>query len=234
MKFSEVFIDACKTDEYYDALHKLWRNKDWLEDDPFIKVLGRDEREQKEVEYYIGLDMLFTQLSKTIYKFLHKYHLLFDGCYNARDIRSFEDYIKKNLFKDLSDFCKEDFKEFPVHDVLERHNERLLRVVRKFHYDFYNEQLEYIIENIVQDDVIFGRTSNHDSKLEGLMESFHDFVQDELTDDLLAGKKDLWVSEKTREKYIMGIKTRVDKNGSFWVSPQLILDSLDLEKLKEE
>ena len=41
-----------------------------------------------------------------------------------------------------------------------------------------------------------------------LMEVYHDFVQDELTDDLLAGKKNsIWISEKTREKYIMGIKT---------------------------
>ena len=40
------------------------------------------------------------------------------------------------------------------------------------------------------------------------MEVYHDFIQDELADDLLAGKKiSVWISEKTREKYIMGIKT---------------------------
>ena len=231
MEFSEVFIDACKTDNYYDALHKLWRNKDWLEDDPFVNILERNEREQKEVEYYVGLDMLFIQLSKVIYKFLHKYYFLFYG--NPRSIELFEDYIKKNLFKDLNDFCKDDFKEFPVHNVLEKYNKRLLEVVGKFYDDFYNEQLEYIMDNIVKDDIVFGVTDNN-SELENLMEVYHDFIQDELADDLLAGKKiSVWISEKTREKYIMGIKTRFEK-GSFWISPQLILDALDLEKLKEE
>ena len=89
------------------------------------------------------------------------------------------------------------------------------------------------MNNIVKDDIVFGVTDNN-SDLENLMEVYHDFIQDELTDDLLAGKKNsIWISEKTREKYIMGIKTRFE-NGSFWISPQLILDALDLEKLKEE
>ena len=72
MEFSEVFIDACKTDSYYDALHKLWRNKDWLKDDPFVNILERNEREQKEVEYYtyiiISITCFFViLLSMTIY-----------------------------------------------------------------------------------------------------------------------------------------------------------------------
>ena len=231
MTFSKQSLEKFKTLDYDDALHKLWRNKDWLEDDPFVNILERNEREQKEVEYYIGLDMFFTQLSKVIYKFLHKYYFL---CYSRpRNIGLFEDYMKKNLFKDLNDFCKDDFKKFPVHNVLEKYNKRLLEVVGKFYYDFYNEQLEYIMDNIARDDVVFGVTDNN-SDLENLMEVYHDFVQDELADDLLAGKKiSIWISEKTREKYIMGIKTRFEK-GSFWISPQLILDALDLEKLKEE
>lgn len=232
MEFSEVFIDACKTDKYYDALHKLWRNKDWLEDDPFVNILERNEREQKEVEYYVGLDMLFTQLSRIIYKIVKEYFLyLFE---DVKDIDLFEDYVKKNLFKDLNDLCKDDFKDFPIHNILEKYNERLLKVVKRVHYDFHNEQLEYIMDNIVKDDVISGRTENYDSKLEGLMEVYHDFVQDELTDDLLEGKKNIWVSEKTREKYIIEVKTKFDKKVGLWTSPQLILDALNLEKLKEE
>lgn len=231
MTFSEQSLEKFKTLEYDDALHKLWRNKDWLEDDPFVNILERNEREQKEVEYYVGLDMLFTQLSKVIYKFLHKYYFL---CYSRpQNIGLFEDYMKKNLFKDLNDFCKDDFKEFPVHNVLEKYNKRLLEVVGKFYYNFYNEQLEYTMDNITRDDVVFGVTDGN-GELENLMEVYHDFVKDELTDDLLAGKKiSIWINEKTREKYIMGIKTRFEK-GSFWISPQLILDALDLEKLKEE
>ena len=212
MTFSKQSLEKFKTLDYDDAIHKLWRNKDWLEDDPFVNILERNEREQKEVEYYIGLDMLFTQLSKVIYRFLHKYYFL---CYSRpQNIGLFEDYMKKNLFKDLNDFCKDDFKEFPVHNVLEKYNKRLLEVVGKFYYNFYNEQLEYIMDNIVKDDIVF--------------------VQDEVADDLGVGKKIcIWISEKTREKDIMRIKTRFEK-GSFWISPQLILDALDLEKLKEE
>ena len=231
MTFSEQSLEKFKTLEYDDALHKLWRNKDWLEDDPFVNILERNEREQKEVEYYVGLDMLFIQLSKVIYKFLHKYYFLFYG--NPRSIELFEDYMKKNLFKNLNDYCKDDFKEFPVYNVLEKYNKRLLEVVGKFYYDFYNEQLEYIMDNIVKDDIVFG-VKDDNSELENLMEVYHDFIQNELADDLLAGKKiSVWISEKTREKYIMEIKTRFEK-GSFWISPQLILDALDLEKLKEE